>query len=67
MEHILWTELAKDGLHSGLTADRGDDDTHLNVGKIFRHHQTDVVLRRFRLIDQHHGVWTARGYLTDHL
>ena len=67
MEHVLGPELVEDGVHARLTADGGDHRVRIDIGILLGHHQPDVVLRRLRLVYQHHRCRLTSGNLTDHL
>ena len=67
MEDVVGAERAEDFLHAVLLADGGDHGMCLNVGVLLGHHQADVVLRCFGLVDEHHFCGMVDGDLAHHL
>ncbi len=66
MEYIVRPECLKDMLHAGAAADAGDHYLRLHLRELAGHHETDVVLRGFRLIQKHHFGGLETGHLTHH-
>ena len=67
MEHVVWTIFLKHLVHSPLSANTGHNNLSFDVGKILRHHQTNVMLWCFRLIYQNHTCWLIDSNLAHHL
>ena len=67
VEDVVGAERAEDFLHAVLLADGGDHGMCLNVGVLLGHHQADVVLRCFGLVDEYHFCGMIDGDLAYHL
>ena len=67
MEHVVGLELAENLFHPVCTTDAGDDCLCRDVGIVALHHETDIVLWGFCLVDEHHGCRLIDGYLSYHL
>ena len=67
MEHVVRPERTEDLLHTALTADTRHHHLRLNVREVPRHHQTDIVLGRLGLVDEHHLGRFEGGHLAHHL
>ena len=67
MEHIVGTEGAEHGFHTGLATDAGHDGLALDLREFLGHHETDVVLRGLGLVDEHHRSRLELGHLSHHL
>ena len=64
MEDIVRTEGAEDALHAGAAADAGNHHLRVHLRELAGHHETDVVLRGFRLVYQEHFGRFERRHLT---
>lgn len=67
MEHIVRTVLRKDTLHVRLVCNTRHNRPVLDLRKLLRHHQPDVMHRRLRLVNQHHLRRFEARHLTHHL
>ena len=67
VEHIVWAIFVEKHIHTGLTANTGHNGLTLNVGKFLGHHQANIVLRRFSLINQYHRRRFESCHLTHYL
>ena len=54
MEYVIRKEVPENEIHPGAAADAGDDNLARNVREVLRHHEANVVLGRFSLVDEHH-------------
>ena len=66
VEDIIRLEFAEDLPHLGLVGDGCHHGGGFDVREIMGHHQPDVVLRGFRLVDQHQFRRFVDGNLADH-
>ena len=67
MEHIVGLEASEDILHTLLLTDGSDHSLCLDMRKLLGHHQTDVMLRRLGLVNQHHRSRLELSHLPHHL
>ena len=67
MEDVVGTEVGEDALHALFLTDAGDNGLHLDIGELLTHHQADIVLRGFGLVDEHHLGGSKLSNLADHL
>ena len=67
MEHVVRTITAEDVLHAYYSAYGGDYCLCLYLGKVLRHHEADVVLRRLGAVYEHHLARTELAYLLHYL
>ena len=67
MENVVGTELGEDALHALFLADAGDNGVHPDIWPALSHHQSDVVLRSFGLVDEHHLGGSKLSNLAYHL
>ena len=63
MENIVRTEGAEHAFHARTAADAGDHHLAGDVREIPGHHEADIVLRGFRLVDEHHFGGLEAGHL----
>ena len=66
MEDIVGAKGAENLLYAVAVADTRHDGFGLDIGPFVLHHQSDIVLRRFGLVDENHSLWLIGGNLPYH-